>query len=102
MAYPPAPRLTVLPPFISTFAEPLTIMTCSVGVCQCQGIEQPAVPLKTITDAPLDGSPLSTAMMTHDGSPAVGANLFSDSLRSTPISSASAMNTHPTNTSPNF
>ena len=35
-------------------------MTCSVGVCQCQGIKQPMVPLKTITDGPLEGSPLST------------------------------------------
>src|SRR5438105_1531588 len=74
--------------FISTFAEPLTIMTCSVGVCQCQGITQPAVPLKTIIDGPLEGSPLSTAIIMHEGSPAIGASLFSDSLRSTPISSA--------------
>src|SRR5438477_9699504 len=89
--------MAVLPPsFISTFAEPLTIITCSVGVCQCQGIEQPAVPLKTITDGPLDGSPLSTAMAMHEGRPAIGANLFSESLRSTPMSSAWAINRHAT------
>src|SRR5437773_11527292 len=82
--------------FISSFAEPLTIMTCSVGVCQCQGIKQPAVPLKTITDGPLEGSPLSTAMVVHEGSPAIGANLFSDNLWNTPISSAWVMNRHMT------
>src|SRR5437867_11475336 len=71
-------------------------MTCSVGVCQCQGIKQPAVPLKTITDGPLEGSPLSTAMVVHEGSPAIGANLFSDNLWSTPISSAWVMNRHMT------
>src|SRR6266849_3598834 len=93
MAYPPGPRTAVLlVSFISTFADPVTIITCSVAVCQCQGIAQPAVPLNTMTDAPLDGSPLSTAMVTHSGSPAIGASLFSAILRNTPISSARAMN----------
>ncbi|MDQ2947946.1 MAG: hypothetical protein M3Y27_18770, partial [Acidobacteriota bacterium] len=36
---------------------------------------QPAVPLKTITDGPLEGSPLSTAIVMHDGSPAIGGEL---------------------------
>src|SRR6188472_3676956 len=71
-------------------------MTCSVGVCQCQGIEQPAVPLKMITDGPLEGSPLSTAIVMHEGNPAMGVSLFSDSLRRTPISAPLAMNRHVT------
>src|SRR5437867_1154762 len=93
MAYPPAPRTAVLPSFISTLADPLTTMTCSVGVCQCHGIAQPALPLKTITDGPLDGSPLSTAAVTHWGNPGRGSNLFSAIVRSTPMSSARAINT---------
>src|SRR5215510_8512097 len=73
MAKPPGPRIAVLPgSFISILADPVTIMTGSVGVCQCHGIRQPAVPLKTMTDAPLDGSPLCTARETHWGSPAIG------------------------------
>jgi hypothetical protein len=59
--------MLVAPPFISTFTEPLTIITCSIGVCQCQGIEQPAVPLNRITDAPLEGSPDWTARVMHAG-----------------------------------
>src|SRR5437764_160059 len=77
-------------------------MTCSVGVCQCQGIEQPDAPLKTITDDPLEGSPLSTAMVIHAGSPAIGLSLFSDSLRSTPISSAWATKRQANTTAANF
>src|ERR1700683_1069744 len=65
-------------------------MTCSAGVCQCQGITQPAGPFNRITEAPLEGSPLSTARATHAGSPGSGANLFSDILRATPMSSARA------------
>ena len=44
--------------FISTFALPETSISCSVGVCQCQGIRNPADFLPKITDAPFDGSPL--------------------------------------------
>src|SRR5258708_3927344 len=87
IANPPGPSTAVVPEsFISTFADPLTIMTCSVGVCQCHGNIHPAVPLNTITDGPLVGSPLSTANVAHGGSPAIGANLLSDILRMTPIS----------------
>src|ERR1700733_10266910 len=70
-------------------------MTCSVGVCQCQGITQPAGPFNRITEAPFEGSPLSTARVEHAGSPASGANLFSDILRATPMSSARATKIQP-------
>src|SRR6476646_4438131 len=94
--------MALAPPFISTLAAPLTIMTCSVGVCMCQGITQPAVALKTITEGPLDGSPLSTAITVHDGIPGNGANLFSENLRSTPISSAWAIDRHANITATNL
>ena len=68
-AKPPGPMVVAFPEsFISTFALPLTIITCSVGVCQCQGMTQPAEALNRITDGPLAGSPLCTAMFTQDGS----------------------------------
>ena len=66
--------------FISTFAVALTIITRSVGVCQCQGIRQPAEPLPKRTDAPLDGSPLSTAVVMQEGKPGIPVKVFSDIL----------------------
>ena len=48
------------------------------------------------------GSPLSTAMAMQEGSPGIGANLFSDSLRSTPIPSACATQKQTNNTARNL
>src|SRR5262245_60173676 len=70
--------------FISNFADPLTIITCSVGVCQCQGTRHPGLPLKRMTAAPFAGSPLCTEAVTHEGRPGTGSNLLSDILRTTP------------------
>src|SRR6185369_14459 len=94
--------MALAPPFISTLAAPLTIITCSVGVCICHGITHPAVALKTITEGPLDGSPLSTAITVHEGIPGKGASLFSENLRSTPISSAWAIDRQASITATNF
>src|SRR5205809_5444697 len=102
IAYPPGPRIAALPSFISIFADPLVTMTCSFGVCQCQGIRQPAVPFADIMDGPLEGSPLWTAAVVHEGNPGNGSNLFSDIFRRIPMSSALATNTQARTARTNF
>src|SRR5438876_1095169 len=51
-------------------------MTCSFGVCQCQGILHPAAAFSKITDAPCAGSPLSTAPLAQAGSPGKFVNFI--------------------------
>src|SRR5215212_9860576 len=79
-----------LPSFISTLAVPVTTITCSVGVCQCHGMRQPAEPFASNTDAPFDGSPLCTAAVAHDGNPGIAVKVFWDIFFNVPISSAEA------------
>src|SRR5262249_4892619 len=82
--------MTGFSPFISTRAVPDTIITCSVGVCQCHGKVQPAAAFARITDGPFDGSPLSTVPCVHDGIAGNGANFASAAFRVTGASSARA------------
>src|SRR5262249_23637091 len=91
IANPPGPSVPDLPSFISSLALPLTIMSCSVAVCQCQGTSQPAVPLTRNTEGPFAGSPLCTDDLMHEGRSGIASNLFSDIMRRTPMSCALPM-----------
>src|SRR5712691_5120654 len=72
----PARCTTGFSPFISTRSTPLTIINCSLGVCQCQGAVQPAANLVSITEGPVAGSPRSTATVMQAGAFGTGVNLL--------------------------
>src|SRR4051794_31284301 len=90
MAKPPARSVTDLPSFMSTRAEPLTIIRCSLGVCQCQGNVHPVEALATMMDAPLDGSPLCTAPVEQVGIPGNSPNFMSAMLAAVIVGAASS------------
>src|SRR6266567_7189177 len=81
MAKPPARSVNGFPSFASTRAAPVTIIRCSFGVCQCQGIEQPAANLARMTEGAFEGSPLCTEPGAHVGSPGTVMNFISDMFR---------------------
>jgi hypothetical protein len=77
----PARSVSGLPFFISIRATPVTIITCSFGVCQCHGIEHPAGILAKMMEGPFDGSPLCTDPKAHVGSPGIVINFIAITLR---------------------
>src|SRR5712692_1127770 len=64
------------PSFISALAEPLTIINCSLAVCQCHGTTQPGLNFNSSTEGPLAGSPRCTAMLMHSGNPGMLTNVL--------------------------
>src|SRR6185436_19600997 len=52
---------------MSTFAVPVTNISCSRALCQCHGITQPEAAFAMIVAAPLEGSPLATEIVAHLG-----------------------------------
>src|SRR5437773_1510449 len=79
-----------LPSFISTFALPETIISCSLTLCQCQGTTHGAVDLARITKALLDGSPLCAEPFRQVGSPGKFMNLLAPAGACAGFSSARA------------
>src|SRR5215469_14284790 len=87
---PEACRAAGFASFISTFALPETIITCSFAVCQCQGTRHEAVDLARMTDPPLPGSPFLTTPLTQVGSPGKFTNSLAALAPCAGLSSASA------------
>src|SRR6185312_6398442 len=84
-----------LSPFICTSSEPLATITVSVGVCQCHGATHPGANLARMTDAPLLGSPFSTATVKHFGAFGTAPNLAVAAEFTTALSPVSSADTRP-------
>src|SRR5713101_1099892 len=67
--------MTGEPSFISPLPRPETNIKCSAGVCQCQGTTHPVAAFMSISEAPFEGSPLSTTLLVQVGRPGTFTNL---------------------------
>src|SRR5262245_8003719 len=76
------------PSFMDTLPLPETIITCSVMLCQCHGIVQPAATLARITKLLFVGSPFCTEPRVQVGRPGIFMNLFASLAPCAALSSA--------------
>src|ERR1051325_11340547 len=81
MTKPPELSVSDLASFISTCAVPLTIITCSLAVCQCHGTVHPVGTFAKIIEAALVGFPLCTDPVAQVGKPGIVVSFMSATLR---------------------